>query len=217
VTGKRRITAKREPSQESVPSSSTPSHLQNQSSGPKYFFSTDIPDLYNETYMRALPRDPLWIFSYWEISQPSMDSLKTALGKDFDSAGWVLRVSDVTDIGYDGTNAWRSMDIDVTFNANNWYIKVWEPGRVYLIQGGLLTQQGIFFEAVRSNPLRMPRAGVSGVTDEEWSTAESNELLKMSAASLRRSIGASERLEETEIGAGFESGLGQGSGSGAIP
>jgi hypothetical protein len=216
VTGKSRITAKREPTQKSIPSSSVPSHLQNRSAGPKYFFSTDIPDHYNETYMRALPRDPLWIFSYWEISQSSMDNVKTALGDDFDRARWVLRVSDVTEIEYDGTNAWRSMDIDVTFNANNWYIKVWEPGRVYCIQGGLLTQQGIFVEAVRSNAIRMPRAGVSAITDEEWSTAASDELLKMSAASLKRSIGASERLEETEIGAGFESGIGRGSGSGAI-
>jgi hypothetical protein len=193
------------------------SNFQPQFSGPKYFFSTDIPDRYNETYMRAIPRDPFWIFSYWEISQTTIENLKTALGDKFESARWVIRVSDVTDIEYDGSNAWRTMDVGITFNANNWYIKVWEPGRVYLVQAGLVTQEGVFTEAVRSNALCMPRSGVSAITDEEWSNTGSDELLMMSGASLKRSIGASERLEETELGgAVLEFGPGQGSGSGAI-
>lgn len=165
--------------------------------------------------MRALPRDPLWIFAYWEISQESIDNLKTTMGGDFGSARWVLRVSDVTDIDYSGKNAWRTMDIDISFNANSWYIKVWEPGRVYLIQGGLLSLDlRVFFEAMRSNSIHMPRAGVSAVTDQEWSSG-SDELLRMSAGTLKRSIGASERLEETELSAGLEFGLGLGSGSGS--
>lgn len=180
-----------------------------QSSGPKYFFSTDIPDHYDETYMRALPRDPLWIFAYWEISKTTIGGLKTALGKAFFGARWVLRVSDITDIDYNGANAWGSMDIDIAPGADNWYVKIGESGRVYILQAGLMTMDGAFSEAVRSNAVRMPNAGVSPVVDEEWLTAESNELIRMSAASLKRSIGASERMED-------EFGLGQGSGSGAV-
>jgi hypothetical protein len=193
------------------------SHNHLQASGPKYFFSTDIPDHYNETYMRAMPRDPLWIFTYWEISQSVIDDLRAVLGDGFGSAQWILRVSDVTDIEYNGTNAWRSMDIDITPNADNWYIKIWEPGRVYLVQGGIMTHNGVFSEAVRSNTVTMPRAGVSAVADEDWSAAARDDLIGMSVTSLKRSIGASERLEESEIGIGLESGFGQqGSGSGAI-
>jgi hypothetical protein len=87
---------------------------------------------------------------------------------------------------------------------------------MYLVQGGIMTHNGVFSEAVRSNTVTMPRAGVSAVADEEWSTAASDELIGMSALSLKRSIGASERMVESEIGIGFESGLGHGSGSGAI-
>jgi hypothetical protein len=198
----------------------SPSSILSQDHGPlavpKYFFSTDIPDVYNETYMRALQRDPLWIFAYWEISQNSIDMLKTSMGDRFGGARWVLRVSDVTDIDYNGANAWRSMDVDVTCNANSWYIKVWEPCRVYLIQGGLITLDRVFFEAVRSNALQMPSAGVSAATDREWSAAESDELLGVSAVALNRSIGASERWEEAELGAGLEIGPGRGLGSGAV-
>jgi hypothetical protein len=203
-------------SQKPVSVFSMASHNHAQASGPKYFFSTDIPDQYNETYMRAMPRDPLWIFTYWEISQSVIDDLRAVRGDGFGSARWILRVSDVTDIEYNGANAWRSIDIDITPNADNWYIKIWEPGRMYLVQGGIVTHNGVFSEAVRSNTVTMPRAGVSAVADEEWSIAASDELIGMSALSLKRSIGASERMVESEIGIGFESGLGHGSGSGAI-
>ena len=192
------------------------SRIRTQAPGPKYFFSTDIPDHYGETYMRALPRDPVWIFSYWEISQGTINGMKTVLGEAFKRGTWVLRVSDVTDIEYNGKNAWRSMDINISLSADNWYIKIWEPGRVYLIQAGLLTQDGVFSEAVRSNAVRMPHAGVSAIVDEEWLTSESDELIRMSALSLKRGIGASERMEESELGAGLAQALGQGSGSGSI-
>jgi hypothetical protein len=209
---------KGEPGKGPFSTASRASRFQAPASGPKYFFSTDIPDRYGDTYMRALPRDPVWIFAYWEISQSTINNLKTVLGETFHRASWVLRVSDITDIDYTGTNAWRTMDINITLSADNWYIKVWEHGRVYLIQCGLVTQDGVFSEAVRSNAVQMPNAGVSPITDEEWLTAESDELIRMSAFSLKRSIGASERLEESEIGAaeGEMPGLGQGSGSGAI-
>ncbi len=201
------------PAKERLLKSSNGSSLPGPHAGPKYFFSTDIPDHYNETYMRAMPRDPVWIFAYWEISQDSIGGLKVSMGDGFAGARWVLRVSDVTGIDYNGENAWRTMDIDISFNASSWYIKVWEPGRDYLIQGGLLTRDLAFFEAVRSNAIRMPRAGVSTITDAEWSMAGSNALLMMYAAgSMKSSIGASERLSESELGAG----PGQGSGSGAI-
>jgi hypothetical protein len=185
--------------------------------GPKYFFSTDIPGTYNETYMRALPRDPFWIFTYWEIMQGTLEDLKKRLGdKGFSHAGWILRISDITDIVYDGTNAWRSMDTAITPHANNWYVKVWEPGRTYLIQCGLLANNGAFTEAVRSNPIIMPRAGVSAVTDQEWSAAASDDLNGISTRYLKRSIGASEHMEESAIGAGPGPGIGNNSGSGVI-
>ncbi len=189
--------------------------------GPKYFFSNDIPDRYNETYMRALPRDPFWIFAFWEFTPQTIKGIQTVLGEQvFASAKWILRVSDITDIEFDGNNAWRFVDLDIPFNADNWYVKVWEPGRLYLIQVGLMLPTGTFFEALRSNQVAMPRTGVSAITDEEWTTADTEELIRLSTQSLRRSIGASERLEETDLLQntiiGGESGLGSGSGSGAI-
>ena len=199
----------------SFPESATLAHLRRpHNGGPKYFFSSDIPDQYRDTYMRALPRDPLWIFVYWEIKAAAISRLRASLGEEFEQAKWTLRVSDVTDIRFNGSNAWRTMDIEIAPGAENWYVKVWEAGRTYLVSGGLITPGGAFIESVRSNIVAMPNAGASAAVDEEWLTSESEELIGMSASSLRRSIGASERLEEAEIaaGPGFRAGMGSGSG-----
>jgi hypothetical protein len=179
--------------------------------GPKYFFSTEIPGAYNETYMRALPRDPLWIFVYWELSGETIELMRRHVGADvFNSSKWVLRVLDVSDIFYDGTNAWRQMDIDLAPYASSWYVKVWEAGRTYMLQCGIVTPENRFYSAVNSNAVQAPRAGVSPVLDEEWMTASTDELIRLSG--LRRGLGSSENSSGFST-AGLASGSGSGSGS----
>ena len=162
--------------------------------GPKYFFHTDIPDTYNETYMRAILRDPEWLFVYWEISGPSMNDLKRKMGDtEFGSSKKLLRLCDVTGIHYNGSNAGRYTDIEINNIANNWYVKVPETGRAYVVECGFLTSHGRFFLAVRSNVVNVPRFGLSPVLDQEWTTASSDELIRMSAGGFKRNLGASEK------------------------
>ncbi len=177
--------------------------------GPKYFFSTDIPDKYNETYLRALPRDPLWLFAYWELSGETVELLRRHVGGDaFAGSKWVLRVLDVTDIVYNGSNAWRQADVELAPYASSWYVKVWEPGRSYLLQVGIVTSDGRFFSAVNSNAAQMPRNAVSAVLDEEWTTASTDELIRLSGGLSGRLLGASENSSGASA-----SGSGSGSGS----
>ena len=182
--------------------------------GPKYFFRTDIPDVYNDTYMRALPRDPEWVFVYWEISESSRNALKAKMGgAAYNSSKKLLRLYDVTGRNYDGSNAQGYTDIEINEYANNWYVRVPAPGRTYLVECGFLTSEGRFFLAVRSNAVNVPNFGLSAVREGEL--AGTDELLRMSSAGLKRGLGASEKrfsaLAERE-GSGF--GLASGSGSG---
>jgi len=176
--------------------------------GPKYFFSTGIPDSYNETCLRALPRDPLWIFAYWELSGETVELLGRHVGADvFAASKWVLRVLDVTDIVYNGSNAWRQVDIALAPYATSWYVKVWEPARSYMLQVGIITPEGRFFSAVNSNAAQMPRSAVSPVYDEEWTTASTDELIRLSGYQTGKFTGASENTA---------TGPGTGSGSGSM-
>jgi uncharacterized protein len=180
--------------------------------GPKYFFSTEIPDKYNETYLRALPRDPLWLFAYWELSGETVELMRRHVGAGaFAHAKWVLRLLDVTDVVYDGSNAWRQADIELAPYASSWYVKVWEAGRSYLLQVGIVTPDGRFFSAVNSNAAQMPRNSVSAVLDEEWTTASTDELIRLSSGQSGRLLGASENSSGFSAG-----GPGSGSGSGSM-
>ena len=187
--------------------------------GPKYFFHSDIPDSYNDTYMRAMPRDPEWLFVYWEISESFRSSLKSKMGNAaFDTAKKILRICDVTDIDYNGTNAQNYTDIEINDFANNWYVHVPDSGRAYVVDCGFLTSDGKFFLAVRSNVVNVPHFGLSPVQDQEWTTASTDELIRMSADGLKGPPGASEK----RFGVGLERakkgevmfGLGGASGSG---
>lgn len=186
--------------------------------GPKYFFHSDISDTYNETYMRLIPRDPEWLFVYWEISEPSMNELKRKMGDEFASNKKLLRLCDVTGIHYNGSNAGSYTDIEINGIANNWYLKVPETGRAYVVECGFLTSQGRYILAVRSNLVHVPRSGLSPVLDQEWTTASSDELIRMSADGLKRNLGASEKrfgivageTEKQETIFAFSAGSGSG-------
>gem|GEM_PF-2248825 len=181
--------------------------------GPKYFFSTEIPDNYNETYMRAIPRDAQWLFAYWELSGETVELMRRHVGADvFNSSKWVLRVLDVTDVVYNGANAWRHMDLELSPYATTWYVKVWEPGRTYMLQCGILTPDLRFFSAVNSNAAQMPRNSLSAVLDQEWTTASTDELIRLSGYGAGRGPGASENSPEFSV-AVLNAGSGSGSGS----
>lgn len=148
-------------------------------------FSKDmgLPKTYGDTKIAILPRDPMWFYSYWEISQGTYCDLAKKLGEQkFNASRWVLRVYDVTGKNFDGSNANRFFDVSINTASENWYINVGEYNRVWCVDIGLLTPDGEFIIVARSNILAMPRQGVSSVTDEHWAILqrEFERLLKLS-------------------------------------
>ncbi|MBN1621904.1 MAG: DUF4912 domain-containing protein [Endomicrobiales bacterium] len=142
-----------------------------------------LPKNYNDTKVIILPRDPLWFYAYWEISTETINALRQRLTEvKFSKSCWVLRVYDVTDINFDGTNANRYFDIGINYDADNWYVNINEPNRSWCVDLGLFTHEGEFVFVARSNVLIMPRQGVSPITDEQWAILqkEFDRLLKLS-------------------------------------
>ncbi len=196
-----------------------PIDLANPTAAPKYFFSTELPAAYNQTFLYALPRDPEWIYLYWEFDEKTLAGIQKTMGAEtYKASRRILRLLDITETSPE--NAWGA-DIEINAYANNWYLKVPESGRRYLVECGHLAPDGSFFLITRSNPIDVPRGSVSEITDEQWMTAHTEELIK--ASGLRRPIGASEFVTEMhEKGPGGErkEGLFQGASewlsSGAI-
>jgi len=180
--------------------------------GPKYHFNAEIPNLYNETYMCAIPRDPHWLYVYWEISGKKLNEIRISVGDYlFTKAKRVLRLLDISDNGEITKN---HIDIEIDEFVNNKYIKVPQSGRTYIIEYGILFEDGRLFLPVRSNVLSIPRERVSQILDEEWSSVTSPELIHLSSHPVfGETTGSSQhriKIQEKHFSLGLNSGSGIG-------
>ena len=144
---------------------------------------TGLPRNYGDTKIVILPRDPLWMYAYWEVAPQVFSDLTKKLGEQtYNSSKWTLRVYDVTNIAFNGSNQHKHFDIQIDYWSENWYINVRESNRAWCVDLGLMTPDGKFMTVTRSNVIVMPRQGVSPITDEQWAILqqEFERLLRLS-------------------------------------
>ena len=132
---------------------------------PRKVLPQDLPYRYDVDRLALMVRDPWWLYTYWEVRDGTMERYRGELGDDFSKARRVLRVYDVTNIIFNGSNANRFFDIQVNDYSQNWYIDIGEPGRSWCVDYGLLLPDGRFITILRSNVVQTPLAGPSPVTD----------------------------------------------------
>ncbi len=140
--------------------------------------SRALPESYGTTEAALLPRDPNWMFIYWEITDNSKKNLAKQHGADiFQKGRQVIRVYDVT-----GGEASKYFDIPVMMDAKSWYVNVQDSGRAYCCEVGLVLPDGTFIGIVKTNTVTLPGGRVSDVTDEKWMavTADFDKLLQLS-------------------------------------
>lgn len=128
--------------------------------------SRALPEAYGVTMAALMPRDPNWMFVYWEITPNSKARLAREHGADiFEKGRQVLRVYDVA---HAEGPAQRHFDMPVMLSANNWYVHVQDAGGSYCCELGLVLPDGSFVGIVKSNPVTLPPGRVSDVMDEKW-------------------------------------------------
>ena len=160
-------------------------------------YPPDLPAAYGETRITVMVRDPFWAYAYWEIEPQKLEELKRSIGKDAQQAQMILRVYDITDIEFNGTNAHHYFDIEITVMANNWYIHLGTPHKTFCVDIGLKTTTGKFYLLARSNIIKTPRAWMSEIMDEQWMSTQ-EEFEKVYALSGGYRVGAGS-LELQEI------------------
>ena len=128
----------------------------------------ELPLGYGQDKIVLQVRDARWIHAYWEVTFETIGRLREKLGNAFNGARRVLRVYDVSHIMFDGTNAHRFFDIEISQDANNWYIDTNGPGRSWCVDIGIRLANGEFIRISRSNTVHNPLEGPSWITDEEW-------------------------------------------------
>ncbi len=152
-----------------LPEEPTPSELIDRGS--------PIPENYGMDRLAAFPRDPQWLFVYWELQGGAIDRLRFHHSAEIiDNARWVLRVR----AGGDA----RATFVDIDLRIGQWYLHV-TPATTFVIDMGLINQQGHFVEVLKGKEVSTPSAGVSSICDERWVILrdELEKLLKASGVS----------------------------------
>ena len=115
-----------------------------------------IPRHYNETQIRAMVRGPEWAYAYWEIKETELRTLK----KNPKYRGLFLRVHDVKDVRYDGTNSNSYFDIPLKMHDDHWYIHLPQPGSSYVLELIYINSRKPHILA-RSNIIHTPKGKIS--------------------------------------------------------
>ena len=141
----------------------------------QYDFEDDqypLPEYYNETEICLLLRDPAWAYSYWNIKESDISSLKYgALSGELN-----LRVYEMKDKTVPAKAKLDYSDIPVTVEDRSWYINLPETGIYYFVELILKNKQS---EKVmcRSNIIRSPKWEVGEVEDLKEMKGTGNDLL----------------------------------------
>lgn len=130
----------------------------------------NIPQDYNDTRIVLMVRDPYWLHSYWNTSHETREQI-SKLFFDWNRISLLLRVYDITNVNFDGSNSNYYFDISIG-HTSNWYIHVGGPNRTFCVDLGFIQENGIFYTITRSNQVTTPRDNVSDVIDEEWMVIE---------------------------------------------
>lgn len=133
----------------------------------------EIPQEYNDTQVVLMVRDPYWLYSYWSVNQETRNWISGAI-KPWEEISLVLRVYDITECHFNGSNSNYFFDININPGTNNWYIHVGGPNRAFCVDLGFIQDNGSFYTIARSNIVNTPRDNVSEVIDEEWMVIESD-------------------------------------------
>jgi len=123
-----------------------------------------LPLFYGEDCLVLLPRDPYWLFAYWEFSRETKNRVESTVHKTWDELEFALRVH-----RFNGENREESYyDIKIEPAALNWYIQVGVPDRQYRVDLGYYPPGKGFVTVLTSNLASTPRDSLSDVIDDKW-------------------------------------------------
>ncbi|WP_245954324.1 DUF4912 domain-containing protein [Paenibacillus flagellatus] len=115
------------------------------------------PDAYRKDTLRLMVRDAHTLYAYWEITDRKKWLASQHFQCDWSQLPKVLRLYDVTYITFNGHNANRVLDIELTPEAQDWYATGLGAGAVYMADLGVYTWERQFVPFLRSDPVRTPR------------------------------------------------------------
>ena len=158
----------------------------------------DLAEEYGDTRLILLPRDPEWMFAYWEINQQIRNALE--IPRHEHDRRMVIRAYDITGLEeFTGVNAHNQFDIEINDYASSWYVRTGLPNRSWCADLGLLNEKEECIQITRSNTICSPANDTSEFQQEHWmSPGEEVERALDLPASIRRELSRSEELGQRQ-------------------
>jgi hypothetical protein len=127
-----------------------------------------IPWSYNVNRVTAMAMDPRRMYVYWEVRDDAIQSARDRLGPGGKNAWLSLRVYDITDRIFDGTNAHTYFDTKVERTDRQWFFTIGKPTSTHCVEVGMKSREGYFQKIARSGRVDFPRAEPSAPGPVEW-------------------------------------------------
>lgn len=115
----------------------------------------ELTESYEKNEIILLVKDKTTLYTYWEVSIRRLTMIEDYFQCTWDRLPKLLRVYDVTLIDFNGDNANDHRTIEITNEANNWFIEGIHPNNNYCIDFGVKTIDHKFFSIMRSNVVKL--------------------------------------------------------------
>ena len=129
-----------------------------------------IPWGHGETRVTAMVVDPERLYVYWEATDEAIERARAELGSRGRDAWLNLRVYDVTNRIFDGTNAHHYFDHSVARTDRQWFFVIGRPSSTAVVEIGLKSAEGYFVRFARSGRADFPRRQPASPDRVEWLT-----------------------------------------------
>jgi hypothetical protein len=133
----------------------------------------DIPWGYGQDRVTAMVVDPESLYVYWEVTDTALERARAGLGPGGRDAWLNLRVYDVTNRIFDGTNAHHYFDHSLSRTDRQWFFFIGRPSSTVVVEVGLKSQEGYFVRIARSSRTDFPRREPVSAGGVEWLTVHS--------------------------------------------
>ena len=129
-----------------------------------------IPWAYGQDRATAMVVDPERLYVYWEVTDEAIERARGGLGPGGRNAWLNLRVYDVTNRIFDGTNAHAYFDQSISRSDRQWFFFIGKPGCTAIVELGLKSHEGYFVRIARSARADFPRREPVPPGGVEWLT-----------------------------------------------
>lgn len=120
-----------------------------------------LPNYYGEQEIVLMVQGPTVLFTYWEVTWPLMSLVSDFLGAAYEHVTKVIRIYDVTDIWFDGTNHHGYQEARFEDGTDNWFFHNMTPNRTYITEMGIL-RDNQYIPLMRSKPKATPNNQEAG-------------------------------------------------------